>query len=111
MGHSGFTRNPAKWAYCNKSVGIYKLHQSTAKGNRIDAEGNAITWAHRSDFPVIPAKQNVWGRRRRTRRSSPMPLLESRGMVDGNPTAYVCQTYACQLPVTTPEELAAQLVD
>ena len=38
-----------------------------------------------------------------------LPLLESRGMVDGKPTAYVCQNYACQLPVTTPEELAAQL--
>ena len=38
-----------------------------------------------------------------------LPLLEDRGMIDGKPTAYVCQNYACQLPVTTPEELAAQL--
>ncbi|NQW24151.1 MAG: thioredoxin domain-containing protein [SAR202 cluster bacterium] len=38
-----------------------------------------------------------------------LPLLESRDMIDGQPTAYVCQNYACQLPVTTPEELAAQL--
>ncbi len=38
-----------------------------------------------------------------------LPLLEARGMIDGKPTAYVCQNYACQLPVTTPEELAAQL--
>ena len=38
-----------------------------------------------------------------------LPLLESRGMVEGKPTAYVCQNYACQLPVTTPEELAEQL--
>lgn len=30
-------------------------------------------------------------------------------MVDGKPTAYVCQNYTCQLPVTTPEKLAAQL--
>jgi uncharacterized protein YyaL (SSP411 family) len=30
-------------------------------------------------------------------------------MVDGKPTAYVCQNYACQLPVTGPEALAAQL--
>ena len=40
-----------------------------------------------------------------------LPLLESRGMVDGKPTAYVCQNYACQLPVTTPEELSTQLED
>jgi len=38
-----------------------------------------------------------------------LPLLEARGMVDGKPTAYVCQNYACQLPVTTPEEFAVQL--
>ena len=38
-----------------------------------------------------------------------LPLLEFRGMIDGKPTAYVCENYACQLPVTTPEELAAQL--
>ncbi len=38
-----------------------------------------------------------------------LPLLESRGMIDGKPAAYVCQNYACQLPVTTPDELAAQL--
>ena len=38
-----------------------------------------------------------------------LPLLEARGMIDGKPTAYVCQNYACQLPVTTPEDLAVQL--
>jgi uncharacterized protein YyaL (SSP411 family) len=38
-----------------------------------------------------------------------LPLLEGRGMVDGKPTAYVCENYACQLPVTDGEALAAQL--
>ena len=38
-----------------------------------------------------------------------IPLLEERGMVDGKPTAYVCQNYACQLPVTDPDSLAVQL--
>jgi uncharacterized protein YyaL (SSP411 family) len=37
------------------------------------------------------------------------PLLEGRDMVDGKPTAYVCQHYVCQLPVTEPEGLAKQL--
>ena len=41
--------------------------------------------------------------------SSGLPLLEGRGMVDGKPTAYVCENYACQLPVTDAESLAAQL--
>ena len=37
------------------------------------------------------------------------PLLEGRGMVNGQPTAYVCQNYVCQLPVTEPGSLLAQL--
>ena len=41
--------------------------------------------------------------------TSGLPLLEGRGMVDGKPTAYVCENYACQLPVTDTESLAAQL--
>ncbi len=41
--------------------------------------------------------------------ASGLPLLEGRGMVDGRPTAYVCENYACQLPVTDAEALARQL--
>ena len=37
------------------------------------------------------------------------PLLEQRGMQDGAPTAYVCENYACQLPVTEAAALAKQL--
>ncbi|HEY7147408.1 MAG TPA: thioredoxin domain-containing protein [Streptosporangiaceae bacterium] len=40
---------------------------------------------------------------------NPVPLLAGRGLVDGAPAAYVCQKFACQLPVTTPDALAAQL--
>jgi uncharacterized protein len=37
------------------------------------------------------------------------PLLADRPLVDGKPTAYVCQHFACQRPVTDPEALADQL--
>ena len=40
---------------------------------------------------------------------SEVPLLLDRGMVEGLPTAYVCQNYVCQLPVTDTEALAKQL--
>jgi uncharacterized protein YyaL (SSP411 family) len=39
------------------------------------------------------------------------PLLADRPLVQGRPTAYVCQHFACQTPVTAPEALAAQLDD
>ena len=38
-----------------------------------------------------------------------IPLLEGRGKLDGKATAYVCENYTCQLPVTDPAALAAQL--
>jgi uncharacterized protein YyaL (SSP411 family) len=40
-----------------------------------------------------------------------IPLLENRSMIDGQPTAYVCENYVCNLPVTDPADLAKQLVD
>ena len=38
-----------------------------------------------------------------------VPLLEGRGLVDGQAAAYVCRNFACQLPVTDPAALRAAL--
>jgi uncharacterized protein YyaL (SSP411 family) len=38
-----------------------------------------------------------------------LPLLADRALVDGQPAAYVCENYACQLPVTTVDALAELL--
>jgi uncharacterized protein YyaL (SSP411 family) len=37
------------------------------------------------------------------------PVLADRPLVDGAPAAYVCRDFACQAPVTGPDELAAAL--
>jgi uncharacterized protein YyaL (SSP411 family) len=41
--------------------------------------------------------------------SSAIPLLEGRLAIDGRPTAYLCKSFVCRLPVTTPEALRAGL--
>ncbi len=38
-----------------------------------------------------------------------VPLLQGRGLVDGASAAYVCRHFACERPVTTPEQLRALL--
>ncbi len=38
-----------------------------------------------------------------------IPLLVGRGLVNGQPAAYVCRNFACQLPVTTADALLATL--
>ena len=37
------------------------------------------------------------------------PLLADRVLVDGQPTAYVCEHFSCRLPVTTPAALRAEI--
>ena len=39
---------------------------------------------------------------------SAVPLLASRTMIGGRPTAYLCRNFACRLPVTDPVALAAE---
>jgi uncharacterized protein YyaL (SSP411 family) len=38
-----------------------------------------------------------------------VPLLRERNMIEKRPTAYVCEHFTCQRPVTTAAELSAQL--
>ena len=42
-------------------------------------------------------------------RDSAIPLLGDRPQIEGKATAYVCVNFACQMPVTEAEGLAAQL--
>jgi uncharacterized protein YyaL (SSP411 family) len=51
--------------------------------------------------PVTPAHQHAI--------AGALPWIEELRMREGRATAYVCQDFACDVPTTSPEELATQL--
>ena len=57
----------------------------------------------------LPNKVVVLSRPGSSEAEQLIPLLRDRHLIEGKPTAYVCENYTCQLPVNTPKELAAQL--
>jgi hypothetical protein len=57
----------------------------------------------------LPNKVVVLSTEGETNAAQTVPLLHERKMVEAKPTAYVCEHYTCQRPVTTAAELAAQL--
>ncbi|HJV55719.1 MAG TPA: thioredoxin domain-containing protein [Methylomirabilota bacterium] len=79
----------------------------------------ALVWPRGQERAVAPLLDTVFGRYQPNRvvvgaaegdpAGAGLPLLAERSAVDGRPTAYVCQHYVCQLPVTEPDALARQL--
>jgi hypothetical protein len=79
----------------------------------------ALVWRPGEERGMAPLLDTVFGRYQPNRvvvgapEGTPgaggLPLLAERGAVNGQPTAYVCRRYVCQLPVTEPEALAQQL--
>jgi uncharacterized protein YyaL (SSP411 family) len=58
---------------------------------------------------VLAGTRDGQGRQGTSGEPDRVPLLEGREPVDGSATAYVCERFACQRPVTTPAELEALL--
>ncbi len=75
--------------------------QIAINGNPADARTGALL---RQVFDrYLPNKVVVCGE------GDDLQLLRGRTKIDNLPTAYVCRDHVCQAPVTSPEELGAQL--
>ncbi len=77
-------------------------------GERGDADtGALLTEVHKNFLP----NRVLLGASQGDHADDGLPLLAERQPIDGKATAYVCENYVCQLPVTEPQALARQLVD
>ena len=76
-------------------------------GPRDDAGTAALLAAAHRDF--LPNKVVAGAESEEEGEGSGIPLLEMRGMIGGRPTAYVCENYACMMPVNEPEAMLEQL--
>ncbi|MCU1288546.1 MAG: Thioredoxin domain containing protein [Acidobacteria bacterium] len=70
------------------------------KGNELEKE----IWKVFLPDKVVVAAENA------EENAELIPLLKDRKTIDGKATAYVCENYVCQKPVTTIEELKKQLI-
>lgn len=94
-------------------LGALDFYLSRAKeiaivGERGDADTDALlTEVHKNYMP----NRVLLGASDGDSITDGLPLLAERRKIDGLATAYVCENYVCQLPVTEPQALARQLVD
>ncbi|GAB5490416.1 MAG: thioredoxin domain-containing protein [Phototrophicaceae bacterium] len=82
---------------------IRGLSEVAIVGNPVKAETKAllaqVREVYRPNVITALARDNVDG-------ETTIPLLNYRSMRGDAPTAYVCQNFACKMPVTTAEEMA-----
>lgn len=61
--------------------------------------------------PYLPNKAVAQASPGDSRAAELIPLLRDRPLLDDKATAYVCENFVCKQPVTTPRELASQLLN
>ncbi len=95
-----------------RALGVIDFHFSQPKEivvivDDIEAEEKLLEeiWKHYLPNKIITVSQVADSRTREF-----IPLASNRPLVDGKPTAYVCQQRSCQAPVTDPKALRRQLL-
>ncbi len=83
-------------------LAVTPLREVAIAGAPDAGDTQALLHTVAADFD--PARVLAWGH------ADGVPLMADRTPVDGRAAAYVCRNFACERPVTTPEELRALLV-
>jgi uncharacterized protein YyaL (SSP411 family) len=94
-------------ALCALDFHLSKPLEIALIGSISHDEGDRLTrevWRNYLPNKVVAQSDDSQGGQAET-----IPLLRGRIMIDGKPTAYVCQNYTCQQPVSAAAELASQL--
>ena len=86
---------------------LSRLKEIVIVGERGDASTDALlAEVHRRYIP----NRVLLGAANGDDAADGLPLLAERHRIDGMATAYLCENYVCQLPVTDPQAFARQLV-
>ena len=91
----------AQWL-CASSFALGEVQEIAILGEAEAADLQKILWSELRPFSIAAISQHP-------PEDGAPALLNDRPLVDGKPSAYVCQHFICKQPVTLPEELAKQL--
>ena len=83
------------WALCALALHFAQPREIAIMGSPDDAVARAAL------APYDPETVVAFGP------SDAVPLLAGKGLVDGKPAVYVCERFACQVPVTDPAAFSA----
>ena len=107
----GMARQPLAFGHllCALERAISRPQEIAIIGDPADARTQALLAEVRSRFLPNTVLAGAASDQAASEAALAVPLLAGRIQVRGRPTAYVCENFACQLPVTEARALAQQL--
>ncbi len=107
----GMARQPLAFGHllCALERAISQPQEIAIIGDPADARTQALLAEARGRFLPNTVLAGAASDRAAAEAAVPVPLLADRVQIKGQPTAYVCEGFACQMPVTEPAALARQL--
>jgi hypothetical protein len=107
----GMARQPLAFGHllCALERAISRPQEIAIIGDSADPRTRELLTVVRSRFLPHTVLAGAASKQAAAEAATMSPLLADRVQIDGRPTAYVCEGFACQMPVTQPDALARQL--